>query len=188
MRADLSFFEKFPGRRPDFAVVQGFLSIGQVSSYPPEVSMFARRMLTFVAVLLALTALAAAFAPPPPRESIDITAPSTQAPPSDPGETVSEKLSAGAKKPRTITVEQGDILHLEVTGTKLDNVEVKGLSGLKPLGPEAVAIFDVLASEPGEYPVVLNNSGDTIATIEVLPPEREGLAPTDPLTDRSRET
>ena len=151
--------------------------------------MLARRMLTFVAILLALTALAAAFAPPPPQNLGTIGEAAAPAPTGQSNDTVSEELDAGAKRKRTITVRQGDILHLEVTGTELDTVELQGLgAGIKALGPEAVAIFDVLASEPGDYPVVLNGDGRTIATVEVIPPGREGLAPAESLTRRTRDT
>jgi hypothetical protein len=151
--------------------------------------MLARRMLTFVAVLLALTALAAAFAPPPPRDLSGIGSLAPGSPPgADTSDVVDSHLDADRKQKTTITLEQGDRLHLEVSGTELDAVELRGLGPVRPLAPDAFAVFDVLADEPGSYPIVLTISGRTIGTIEVIPPRRKGLAPAEPLTHRTRDT
>lgn len=150
--------------------------------------MLARRMLTFVAVLLALTALAAAFAPPPPRNLGSIGSLNAEPAPVDQSVLIETKLDADTTEKTTITLEQGDELHLEVTGSELDAVELRGLAQIRALAPDALVTFDVIAEEPGTYPVVLTMSNRTIAEIEVIPPRREGLAPAEPLTHRTRDT
>ncbi|MDX6354627.1 MAG: hypothetical protein QOF98_1530 [Streptomyces sp.] len=149
--------------------------------------MLARRMLMFVAVLFAITALAAAFAPPPPRTAS--SAPSiAPAAPANRSQTVNRTLDVDTDAPPPIIVRQGDLLHLEVRGAELDSVELQGLAGVRPLGPQAVAVFDVLTTKSGLYPVVLTSTGKPVATIDVTPPPREGLAPAGPLIHRTRDT
>src|SRR3954464_8554925 len=128
--------------------------------------MLARRMLTFVAVILALTALAAAFAPPPPR-TLDTPPPPTPSvnPADEPASFVDTKLDTDGKEKTTITLEQGDRLHLDVTGSTLDAVELRGLGPVRAVAPDALTEFDVIAENVGSYPIVLTISGRTIGTI-----------------------
>src|SRR4051794_19337051 len=68
--------------------------------------MIARRMLTFVAVLLALTALAAAFAPPPSHYLSNSPSPEPTAPPSADGpQFVDTHLDIDRRQKTTITLQ-----------------------------------------------------------------------------------
>lgn len=124
-------------------------------------------MLIFVALMLAITALSASLAPRPP-----ITA--RTAPPAPPRATVSSvvlerTLDADRLRPRTITVEHGDLLNLTVTSSDADAVELQGLAGVQAVAPDTPVVFDVLADAPGEYPVVLLQAGRTAGTVRVIP-------------------
>lgn len=150
--------------------------------------MLARRMLTFVAVLLALTALAAAFAPPPPRNIGSIGNDAPAVPDVAGNDTVDRKLDASKPGQTTITLQQGDRLHLEVTSDDLDAVELVGLAQVRAVAPEGIAMFDVIGQEPGTYPIKLTISDRVIGVVEVTPPRRSGLAPAEPLIHRTRDT
>lgn len=131
--------------------------------------MLARRMLMFVAILLAVTALTAGLAPPPPRDAGSGPGATSGPPEHTSGSAVVDRtLSADDVRPVTIELEHGDLLRLTVTGSEADAVELQGLAGLRALTPGTPVTFDVLADAPGEYPVVLAQAARTIGTVRVV--------------------
>lgn len=130
--------------------------------------MLARRMLMFVAILLAVTALTAGLAPPPPRNVDRSPAAPGPAGPSTGSDVVERTLDADRSQLYSVAVEQGDLLRLTVTGSEPDAVELQGLAGVRALAPETPVIFDVLVDAPGEYPVVLLQAARTIGTVRVV--------------------
>lgn len=120
----------------------------------------------FVAILLAVTALTAGLAPPPPRG--EVRAPQIGPSPTAGPAVVERSLDADRRRPSTIALETGDLLRLTVTGSEPDAVELQGLSSLRAIAPETPVIFDVLVQAPGEYPVVLLQAARTIGTVRVV--------------------
>ncbi len=122
----------------------------------------------FVAILLAVTALTAGLAPPPPGGEVR-EPPAPIGPSATTGSAVVERaLDADRRRPRTIAVETGDLLRLTVSGSETDAVELQGLAALRALAPETPVIFDVLVDAPGDYPVVLLETERTIGTVRVV--------------------
>jgi hypothetical protein len=128
--------------------------------------MVARRMLTFLVLLLVVTALSAGLLAPPPRTKSPPAV--TPVPERERTAFVEHEMDAGDRRPSTVTVRSGDLLSLTVSAQSADAVEVEGLSALRAVAPETPVTFDVLADVPGEYPVVLVGEGRTVGTVRVL--------------------
>jgi hypothetical protein len=127
--------------------------------------MLARRMLTFLVLLLVVTALSAGLVAPPrqpaPTTGLPVTPP-TRSP------IVARTIDASRSRPRTVAIHRGDLLSLTVRADDSDAVELQGLAGLRPIAPDTPVTFSVLADAPGEYPVVLVGAGRTVGTVRVL--------------------
>jgi hypothetical protein len=128
--------------------------------------MFVRRVLLFLVLLLAVTALTAGLAPPP-TERAPAPAPSPT-PRADRSVVVERTLNAALARPRTVTVRTGDVLRLTVRADAADAVELQGLATLRAVAPDTPVTFDVLPDTPGEYPVVLTGAGRTVGTVRVV--------------------
>lgn len=133
--------------------------------------MAARRMLLIVAVLMGVTALSAGLAAPPERRGEAPEPTATAAPGGrDGGVTVVERTLPGrGGDPRTVAIEQGDILRLTVEAEEADSVELVGLDRIAAVAPGTPAMFDVLADRPGLYPVELLEAGDRLGAVRVTP-------------------
>ena len=133
--------------------------------------MLGRRFLLLVAVLMGLTALAASLAPREPliRDGDRRTATATPSP--TPAPVASEALEPvqktilTAENPARVTVREGQELELTVQGSEVDSVMV--LDEIEPLDEDSPALFDILADEPGEYPITLIDSERQIGTLVV---------------------
>ena len=131
--------------------------------------MLGRRFLLLVAVLMGLTALAASVAP---RESANRggrgAATPTAAPTLSAGggnlEPVSKRLNTAEGITRVV-VHQGDLVDLEVSGSELDSVSL--LDEVVPLDPDWPALFQLVAAEPGEYPIDLLDAKRQVGTLVV---------------------
>ena len=127
--------------------------------------MIGRRLLIALAVLIALTALAAGVAPEPRPSSDDAADASPVPEPS--GEQVERTLSTRARgTDRRITAAIGDTVRLTVEGDEVDSVALGELE-VEPIDPDSPAIFDLLAEEPGSYPIRLLEADRTIGTLEI---------------------
>jgi hypothetical protein len=127
--------------------------------------MLGRRFLILVAVLMGLTALAASVAPRQPvvRERAESTPPPT---PTGTATvvTVERELSTVGDTGR-VSVRQGDVVELTVSGPERDSVMVLGR--IDAIDPESPARFSLLAGEPGVYPVELLRAERRIGTLVV---------------------
>ncbi len=135
--------------------------------------MLGRRFLLLVAVLMGLTALAASVAP---RESNNrggrgaATPTATPTSSADGGgnlEPVAKRLNTAEGVTRVV-VNQGDLVDLEVSGSEIDSVSL--LDEVVPIDPASPALFQLVAGEPGEYPIELLDANRQVGTLLV----REG--------------
>jgi hypothetical protein len=143
--------------------------------------MLGRRFLLLVAVLMGLTALAASVAPRDPavregeKRTPQAAAPAapTPAPVTD-SRTVVQTVSADDAQPKRIEVTVGDIIELEVDAPTVGSVELMGR--IEALAPESPARFNLLADQPGDYPITLLEEEREIGVLTVLaaPPGRRG--------------
>jgi len=128
--------------------------------------MLGRRFLLLVAVLMGLTAVAASFAPRDPVER-DRRSESTPSPApsgtSTPG-TVEKELAIEDGESK-ISVDEGDVVELTVSGPERESVMLLGrIEAIDPVSP---ARFSILADEPGQHAIELVESGRRIGTLVV---------------------
>jgi hypothetical protein len=127
--------------------------------------MFGRRFLVLVAVLMGLTALAASVAPrqPAQRDEGRESTPSPTTADAPTFATVSESITTEGKG--RVTVDEGTVVELSVSGPERDSVQVLGR--VDSIDPTTPARFSLLADEPGEHPIVLVGADRRIGTLVV---------------------
>jgi hypothetical protein len=144
--------------------------------------MLGRRLLVLMAVLLGLTALAAALAPrptvvPPGGRLIAPTptttptpTPSASARPGPPSQEVVRTIDAseGARFAR-VRARVGDTVRLTVRGDVLDAVEIDGIDQIEPVEAGSPARFEFFADERGQFPIVLIDGDRRIGQLDVRP-------------------
>ena len=127
--------------------------------------MVARRLLIALAVLLGLTALAAGVAPRE-RVSTDSSPPPAPAPAREQASgTVVRTLDAGSTGQRVVA-RVGQIVELTVRSDTLETVSL-GDVGVETAEPDSPAHFELLADEPGSYPIELLEDERQIGTLEI---------------------
>ena len=124
--------------------------------------------------LLVLSSIAAALIPVE-RDRVPARESTTQPlePTIDPGTFVHREISADADRRARIEIRVGDQLGLRVTSKKPGLVEIRAFGELENVDPAFPAHFDVLALEPGTFPVRLVDER-TIARIEVAARAQSG--------------
>src|SRR4051794_33073756 len=146
--------------------------------------MLGRRLLVLMAVLLGLTALAAALAPrptvvPPGGRLIAPTPTVTPSPTASPSASAQVgppsvevvrtiDASKGARFAR-VRVREGDTVRLTVRGDVLDAVEIDGIDQIEPVEAGSPARFEFLADERGQFPIVLIDGDRRIGQLDVRP-------------------
>ena len=126
--------------------------------------MLARRLLIALAVLIALTALAAGLAPRQTAlQQDDSTA--TAAPADPAAEPVEETLDAGAEGQRVVA-RVGQNVVIVVRSKELESVALAEI-GTETAEPDSPARFELLADVAGTYPIELLESGRRIGELEV---------------------
>jgi hypothetical protein len=130
--------------------------------------MLGRRFLLLVAVLMGLTALAASIAPREPliRDGARGAATATPTPRPEAGtpvKTVERTISTS--QPGRITVHQGQLVQLTVTGDEVDSVQLR--DEIEPVEADSPAQFELFADTPGEYPIQLIDADRQIGTLVV---------------------
>jgi len=135
-----------------------------------------RRLLVLMAVLLGMTALAAALAPRPtvvpPRATTSPTPePSAASPAPGASRVVAKTLDAGDGTGRAgtaiVRAREGDTIRLSVRGDVLDAVELRGLDEIEPVEPGSPARFEFIADGRGEHPIVLLDAGYRIGVLDI---------------------
>ena len=128
--------------------------------------MLGRRFLILVAVLMGLTALAASVAPRQPvtREERRTATP-TPTPAGSPTLTTVEKSLTTRDGETRITVREGQLVELTVSGNERDSVSVLGR--IDSVDPTTPARFSLLAGEPGEHPIELLEADRRIGTLVI---------------------
>jgi hypothetical protein len=127
-----------------------------------------RRFLILVAVLMGLTAVAASLAPrqPAPRDQRAATPTPAPAPAVDGAVEPISKVITTTEGPKRVVVDRGTLLELTVQGSdELDSVSL--LDQVEPITPEAAAIFNVYADQPGTHSIMLEGEQREIATLVV---------------------
>jgi hypothetical protein len=124
-----------------------------------------RRILWFVAGLLALAVLAAAIIPRDDGE--DKTTPTTSAPERS---NVRADIGASPVRARTIPARVGDHLELTVESDRIDQVEIPGLEQIHPVDPTTPARFDTVLDHAGRFEVRMQERGQVVGIVDVKQP------------------
>jgi hypothetical protein len=124
----------------------------------------ARRLLIALALLMAITALAAGLAPreSPLREDSSPAPPASSAPTAEPVEATLDAQSEGQR----VEARVGQIVRIVVNTTVLDSVELAEV-GTETADPESPARFELLADVPGTYPIQLLQAERRIGELEI---------------------
>jgi hypothetical protein len=140
-----------------------------------------RRLLLVVAVLMGLTALAASIVPRDPgrldpRSPAPQTSPTRTPPKPEPAgggkvTTVKAVFSTTERKraPKRVVAEVGDLVEVRVGGDVVDSVSVEGLTDVVPIDPDSPAEMQLLADEPGVYPVSLLGAERLVGRLDIRP-------------------
>jgi hypothetical protein len=121
-----------------------------------------RRVLWFVAGLLALAVVAAAIIPRDDGE--DKTTPTISAPERT---TVKADIGASPARARTIAARVGDHLLLTVESDRIDQVEIPGLEEIRPVDPTTPAQFDTLLDHAGRFEVRMQEGRQVVGFVDV---------------------
>jgi hypothetical protein len=125
---------------------------------------FGRRFLILVAVLMGLMALAASVAPRQPVREDERSTP-TPAPAGTPTLATVEKTLNASEGDTRVTVNEGDLVELTVSGDERDSVMV--LDRIDAIDPTTPARFSLLAGEAGEHPIELLEADRRIGTLVI---------------------
>ena len=126
--------------------------------------MLARRLLIALAVLMALTALAASVAPRDRAPQEDDT-PAQAAPSAPAREPVHETLDAAGEGQRVVARVGQDVVII-VRSEELDTVTLAEV-GAETAEPDSPARFELLADVPGSYPIELLEADRRIGVLEI---------------------
>jgi hypothetical protein len=136
--------------------------------------MAARRLIAALIALLVLSTVAAVLVPDPdvsPRRtastSTERRTTTTARAPRPRGRSVHATLDARTRKAPTIELRVGDHLTLRVLSRAPDQVELRRLGALEAVDRFAPAVFDLIATQPGDYPVRLIQAKRTVGTLRV---------------------
>ncbi len=127
--------------------------------------MVVRRLLIALAVLIALTAVAAGVNAPREAGSGEQAG---MAPAVGAAEAPLEVTLPAKRSDRRIVVDRGREVRITVEGDLVASVELGELD-VAPVDPDSPAIFDVLADDPGSYPITLLEENTRIGVLEVRP-------------------
>lgn len=134
--------------------------------------MAARRLIFVLIVMLMLSSFAAALVPVSNRDDEDpSTATTAPEPAAGHGKLVRARITADARKPKTIQIALGDQLALAVTATRAGEVEIPDLGELEDVEPGTPARFDLLPLASGTYDVRLVEPNRLLGRIVVGPPK-----------------
>ena len=121
-----------------------------------------RRILWFVAGLLALAVVAAAIIPrdtsaPPPVPTLS----------SPERTTIKVDIGASPERARVIDAHVGDHLLLTVESEGIDTVVIPALDETQPVSATTPAQFDTLLTQPGRFDIRMQNGNKTVGVLNV---------------------
>jgi hypothetical protein len=138
----------------------------------------ARRLLIVMLVLLGISVLGGTLLPSQRSEERTGTTETTEAPTETTardevpqGRLLTQELRVSPDRVYKIEIAVGDQLQLTVRSSKPDQVEIPRLGLVDTVDRFAPARFDVLATEPGSYPIRLIETDRTIGRIAVTSDE-----------------
>jgi hypothetical protein len=145
-------------------------------------------------VLLAISTLVTALLPRPDR---DKTAPLTTKPepkkqieappkPAERGLDLVARMQAGAGGPKSVRIERGDGLRLDVVARFGADVEIPGFGLTQPVTPFAAAQFEIFASERGTFPVRVVDPIQLVGRVLVGRPDAGRCGVSTPATPQGR--
>jgi hypothetical protein len=145
-------------------------------------------------VLLVISTLAAAFLPTPHKNQATPVQkrkrqpnPSGHPPrPTDTGLLLVSRMLVSNRPPKTVRIERGDELRLEVSAPFGDDVEIPALGLTGAVTPFAPAQFDLLASKIGTFGVRTVNSGRLAGQLLVGKPGTGRCGVSTPATPQGR--
>ncbi|HEX3318446.1 MAG TPA: hypothetical protein VHR88_10530 [Solirubrobacteraceae bacterium] len=120
-----------------------------------------RRIMWFVAGLLALAVLAAAIVP---RDTPPALAPTLSEPERT---TVKVDIGASPVHPRTIPAHVGDHLLLTVESDRIDTVTIPGLDEVSPVSATTPAQFDTLIGKAGRFDVRMQDANKVVGVLDI---------------------
>jgi hypothetical protein len=127
----------------------------------------ARRLLLPVSVLFLVLLVLSSLGQQDQATRSDIATAPSQPPSSRTVATVEATMPAA----REVRAKVGDLVTLTVESDEPGSVEIPAFGETEPAGPEAPAIFDVLPTEPGSYPVRSTVTGEELGVLVVEPAE-----------------
>jgi hypothetical protein len=145
-------------------------------------------------VLLLLSTLAAAFLPTPHKKQAIPVRKRKQQPntsgraprPTNTGLLLVSRMRISNRPPKTVRIERGDELRLEVAAPFGDDVEIPALGLTGTVTPFAPAQFDLLASKIGTFPVGTVDSGRLAGRLLVGKPGTGRCGVSTPATPQGR--
>lgn len=120
-----------------------------------------RRIMWFVAGLLALAVVAAAIVP---RKTTPAPPP---VPPSRERTTVKVDIPASRTRARTIDARVGDHLLLTVESDRIDTVDIPALGETQPVTATTPAEFDTLLDHPGRFAIRMQSANRVVGVLDV---------------------
>jgi hypothetical protein len=126
--------------------------------------MLVRRLLIALAVLLALTAVAAGLAPRPtqPGDGGQATSTPSGEPAAEPVEATLDAQSEGQR----VEARVGQIVRIVVNSSELDSVSLAEV-GIETAEPDSPARFELLAEVPGTYVIETLQAERRIGVLEI---------------------
>jgi hypothetical protein len=155
----------------------------------------ARRLVVVMLVLLGISTLVAAFLPPPDNPSpADRRQPQPNAkqrqaerpPPSTRTGMLLVARMPVSGRPKAVRIERGDELRLTVTAPFGADIEIPGFGLTSPVTPYAGAYFDIFASDRGNFPVIVVDSGRIVGRVLVGRPASGRCGVATPATPQGR--
>jgi hypothetical protein len=122
-----------------------------------------RRILWFVAGLLALAVIAAAIVP---RGTTKQELPTVPAPERA---TITAEIAAAPARVRTIPARVGDHLELTVESDRIDQATIQGLDEIQSVDATTPARFDTLLDHAGRFQVRMVDANKVVGVLDVKP-------------------
>ena len=126
--------------------------------------MLARRLLIALAVLMAITALAAGLAPR--QTALREDSPTPSAAPAEPAEKPVEATLDAQSEGQRVEAAVGQIVRIVVRSSTLESVSLAEV-GTETAEPDSPALFELLAEVPGTYAIELLESERQIGSLEI---------------------